>query len=59
MEGLLFLGSLPGSPKKAHFAINVTSETATMCEYPQDDLTIALQATDSRIEIGVGFTVSP
>ena len=30
-----------------------------MCDHPPDDLTIALLATDSRLEAAMGFTVSP
>jgi hypothetical protein len=35
MEGLLFLGYPPATLKKAHFAINVTSEPVPMCDYPR------------------------
>jgi hypothetical protein len=35
MEGLLFWGHLPATLKKGHFAINVTSGTAAMCDYPR------------------------
>jgi hypothetical protein len=35
MEGLLYLGVGMVALKKAHFAIDVTSGTATMCDYPR------------------------
>ncbi len=35
---------------EVHFAIEVTSATAPICDYPADDLTIARLATDSRLE---------
>jgi hypothetical protein len=35
MEGLLFFGRLAATLEKAHFAINITSEAAPMCDYPR------------------------
>lgn len=58
-EGLLFCPHRGRGPREGSFCDQSHEPYGVNVRLSLDDLTIALVATDSRLEAGMGFSVSP